>query len=205
MVINVPVIADVDVLMAGGSVAAVRTAVELAKLNYSVFGALPRNYCGDDPGSTLDFHAAMPDLELFPRFPREMPTPMALKHLLERKLVDAGIPFFYRCFPVRRIEDENGNFAGMLLACRSGLVAVRAKVLLDGSMRRWSSTVAGAPKRNFVPGDYTVERILVGAPAPAESGLEITQLKPYDGKSEDASTILWPFTNNPMQKKPSYL
>ena len=178
MVINVPVIADVDVLMAGGSVAAVRTAVELAKLNYSVFGALPRNYCGDDPGSTLDFHAAMPDLELFPRFPREMPTPMALKHLLERKLVDAGIPFFYRCFPVRRIEDENGNFAGMLLACRSGLVAVRAKVLLDGSMRRWSSTVAGAPKRNFVPGDYTVERILVGAPAPAESGLEITQLKP---------------------------
>ena len=178
MVINVPVIADVDVIMAGGSVAAIRAAVELAKQNVSVFGALPRNYCGDLPGSTLDFHAAMPDLELFPRFPRELPTPMAFKRLLERKLVDAEIPFFYRCFPVRRLEDEKGNFAGLLLACRSGLVAVRAKVLLDGSLRRWSSTIAGAPRREFVPGDYTVERILVGAPAPAESGVEMTQLKP---------------------------
>ncbi len=178
MVINVPVIASVDVLMAGGSVAAVRAAAALAGAGYSVFGALPRNYCGDDPGSTLDFHAAMPDLELFPRFPRELPTPMSLKRQLERQLIEKDIPFFYRCFPVRRIEDEKGNFAGLLLACRSGFVAVRARVLLDGSMRRWSSTLAGAPKREFVPGDYAVERILIGAPPPAENKVEYTQLKP---------------------------
>ncbi len=178
MIINVPVIADVDVLMTGGSVESVRAAAALAAEKVSVFAAIPRNYCGEGPGSTLDFHAAMPDLELFPRFPKELPVPMYLKRLLERKLVDAGIPFFYRCFPVRRIEDENGSFAGMLLACRSGLVAVRAKVLLDGSLRRWSSTVAGAPEREFVPGDYIVERILAGAPPPADSNLEVIQLKP---------------------------
>ncbi len=178
MLIHVPVIADVDVIVAGGSIGAVRGAVELADQNYSVFCAFPRNYCGDEPGSTLDFHAAMPDLELFPRFPRELPTPMALKRQLERKLVEKEIPFFYRAFPVRRLEDEKGNFAGLLLACRSGFVAVRAKVMLDGSMRRWSSTIAGAPRREFLPGDYTVERILVGAPAPEESDVELTQLKP---------------------------
>ena len=178
MVINVPVIAKVDVLLAGGSVAAVRAAAALAEKGFSVFGALPRNYCGDDPGSTLDFHAAMPDLELFPHFPRELPTPMSLKRSLERLLIDRDIPFFYRCFPVRRIEDENGRFAGMVLACRSGLVAVRARVLLDGSMRRWSSTLAGAPQREFVPGEYTVERILIGAPPPAENNVAYTQLKP---------------------------
>ena len=178
MVINVPVIADVDVLMTGGSVRAVRAAAALAAKKFSVFCAIPRNYCGEGPGSTLDFHAAMPDLELFPRFPKELPTPMDLKRKLEHLLTDAEIPFFYRCFPVRRIEDENGNFAGMVLACRSGLVAVRAKVLLDGSFRRWSSTIAGAPAREFVPGDYSVERILVGAPPPKSSGLDVTQLKP---------------------------
>ena len=178
MVINVPVIADVDVLMTGGSVRAVRAAAALAAKKFSVFCAIPRNYCGEGPGSTLDFHAAMPDLELFPRFPKELPTPMDLKRKLEHLLTDAEIPFFYRCFPVRRIEDENGNFAGMVLACRSGLVAVRAKVLLDGSFRRWSSTIAGAPAREFVPGDYTVERILVGAPPPKSSNLDVTQLKP---------------------------
>ena len=146
MIINVPVIADVDVLMTGGSVESVRAAAALAAEKVSVFAAIPRNYCGEGPGSTLDFHAAMPDLELFPRFPKELPVPMYLKRLLERKLVDAGIPFFYRCFPVRRIEDENGSFAGMLLACRSGLVAVRAKVLLDGSLRRWRHYCSTAPR-----------------------------------------------------------
>ena len=178
MVINVPVIAQVDVLLAGGSVAAVRAAAALAGKGFSVFGALPRNYCGDDPGSTLDFHAAMPDLELFPRFPRELPTPMSLKRHLEHLLIEKDIPFLYRCFPVRRIEDENGNFAGLLLACRSGFVAVRARMLLDGSLRRWSSTIAGAPQREFVPGEYAVERILIGAPPPAENNVAYTQLKP---------------------------
>ena len=196
MIINVPVIAHVDVLMTGGSVASVRAAVALAQEKISVFAAIPRNYCGEGPGSTLDFHAAMPDLELFPKFPKELPTPMYLKRQLERKLVESGIPFFYRCFPVRRIEDEKGNFAGMLLACRSGLVAVRAKVLLDGSLRRWSSTVAGAPQREFVPGDYTVERILVGAPPPPESNLETIQLKPgfsFGGENYPLYRVSAPF------------
>ena len=185
MIINVPVIADVDILMAGGSVRAVREACILARKGFSVFGAMPRNYCGDDPGSTLDYHAFAPDPELFPDFPRELPVPMVFKRKLERQLIDAGINFFYRCFPVRRIEDEEGRFAGMVLACRSGLVAVRAKVLLDGSMRRWSSTVAGAPQSGFKPGDYTVSRILVGAPPP-ENGLEVTELRPgllFGGKT----------------------
>ena len=178
MVINVPVIADVDVLLAGGSVQGIRAAVALAEKGYSVFAAMPRNYCGDDPGSTLDFHSAVPDLELFPNFPRLLPRPMTVKRLLERKLVEHNIPFLYRCFPVRQVEDSKGNFAGLLLASRSGFAVVRAKVLLDGSMRRWSSVLAGAPRRPFVPGDYTVERILIGAPPPEDSDLEVTQLKP---------------------------
>jgi hypothetical protein len=45
-------------------------------------------------------------------------------------------------------------------------------------MRRWSSVLAGAPQRPFVPGDYTVERILIGAPPPEDSDVEVTQLKP---------------------------
>ena len=91
MVIHVPVIADVDVIVAGGSVKAVRAAAALAKNNVSVFAAMPRNYCGDDPGSTLDFHAAVPDLELFPRFPKLLPRPMEVKRLLERQLVEAAL------------------------------------------------------------------------------------------------------------------
>ncbi len=178
MVIHVPVIADVDVIVAGGSVSAVRAAVALAEKDVSVFAAMPRNYCGDDPGSTLDFHAAVPDLELFPRFPKFLPRPMEVKRLLERQLVKARVPFLYRCFPVRRVEDEKGNFAGLLLASRSGFAVVRAKVLLDGSMRRWSSVVAGAPKRSFVPGDYTVERILIGAPPQNSGAVDVIQLNP---------------------------
>ena len=178
MLIHVPIIADVDVIVAGGSISAVRSAVALAEKNVSVFVAMPRNYCGDDPGSTLDFHSAVPDLELLPHFPKELPRPMEVKRRLERQLVAADVPFLYRCFPVRRVEDEKGNFAGLLLASRSGFAVVRAKVLLDGSMRRWSSVVAGAPERSFVPGDYTVERILIGAPPQTADNLEVIQLNP---------------------------
>ena len=45
MIINVPVIADVDVLMTGGSVESVRAAAALAAEKVSVFAAIPRNYC----------------------------------------------------------------------------------------------------------------------------------------------------------------
>ncbi len=178
MIINVPIIAKADVLLAGGSVSAVRQALALAEKGFSVFGVFPRNYCGDDPGSTLDFHAVAPDLELLPRFPRELPRPMEVKRLLEQKLVKAGIDFFYRCFPVRRIEDEKGNFAGMVVAGRSGFGAVLARVMIDGSMRRWSSVTGGAPARAFIPGDYEVERILIGAPPPEDTGLDVTELNP---------------------------
>lgn len=178
MVINVPVIAQTDVLLLGGAAEQIRAACRLKARNFSVFAAMPRNYCGDDLGSTLDFHAAAPDPEFFPDFPDALPTPMTVKRSLERQLIGSGISFLYRCFPVRRIEDENGCFAGMVLACRSGLVAVRARVLLDGSMRRWGSTVAGAPQSAFVPGEYGVERILVGAPPPKESPLKVSRLEP---------------------------
>ena len=178
MVVNVPVIASVDVLLAGGSVSSIRAAAEIAGKGYSVFAVMPRNYCGDDPGSTFDFHSAVPDLELLPRFPKLLPRPMTVKRILERKLVDAGVPFLYRCFPVRRVEDEKGNFAGLVVASRSGFAVIRAKVLLDGSLRRFSSVAAGAPEREFVPGDYTVERILIGAPPQEACDLEVTQLKP---------------------------
>ncbi|MBR2373518.1 MAG: FAD-dependent oxidoreductase [Lentisphaeria bacterium] len=178
MVINIPVIADVDILISGASTAAVRGAVELAERGHSVYLVTPENFCGGEIGSTLDFYSAAHDRELFPEFPVSMPRPMEVKRILERKLVRAGIPFLYRTFPVRRIEDEKGCFAGMVIACRSGFAAIRAKVMLDGSMRRWSSVVAGAPERIFIPGNYNVERILIGAPPSEGSGIKFVRMDP---------------------------
>ena len=178
MVLNIPVIADVDVIVCGASIAAVRGAVELAGKGYSVYLITPDNFCGGEVGANLDFYSAAHDRELFPDFPERLPRPMEVKRTLERKLVRAGIPFLYRTFPVRRIEDEKGCFAGLVTACRSGFAAIRAKVMLDGSMRRWGSVVAGAPGREFVPGTYTVERILIGAPPAADSGVRSVPVEP---------------------------
>jgi hypothetical protein len=65
---------------------------------------------------------------------------MAVKALLERHAVESGVELLYVAYPVAPLLAEDGSRAGMVLATRSGLIGIRAKVVADGG------ELAGRPK-----------------------------------------------------------
>ncbi len=186
MRINVPVIADVDVLVVGGSCSAVRGAVELRKRGLKVFCATGYSYLGDDLCAPFEFwpEAGRAPERLFPDYPASIPTPMSVKRTLERELIEAGVPFLYQTLPVRAETDREGRFAGFLLANRGGFVAVAARAALDGTGELTACRLGGTPFEAFSPGNFPVERILIGAPAPASSGVACSRM-PVDVKVGD--------------------
>ena len=131
MKIDVPVVKSVDVLLVGGSLTGVKTALKAKAENRSVFCVTPYTYLGDDLCAHFDFQS--PKSEAYRYFfgDEECVTPMRIKSALERKFMEHGIGFFYQTYPAEPVYDSNGNVAGLLVANRSGFQIVAAKVILD--------------------------------------------------------------------------
>ena len=60
-------------------------------------------------------------------------TPMKVKGLLDRVLLDRNIQFLTGSFPAELLVDQNGKPAGMTMVNRSGRQAIRAKVIVDAT------------------------------------------------------------------------
>lgn len=99
--IQTPIIADVDVLIIGGSLGAVEAAVTLRQSGCSVVLTTSRTYLGDDICATLELWgctartdtAPGTDLwgELFGSLGARVPIPMDIKLPLEQHLVESGL------------------------------------------------------------------------------------------------------------------
>jgi hypothetical protein len=135
---KIPVIAEVDVLVIGGSSGAVAAASEAKQQGASVFLVTALPYPGDDIAGCLNL---WPDNSVKSGNPlfRSLSSkgnplfPLHAKTVLEDALLQHDIPFLYGSCPVDLLYDNNKRLSGALISNRSGCQAIKAKVVIDAS------------------------------------------------------------------------
>ena len=102
-------------------------------------------------------------------------TPWKVKAALDDALLQAKVDFLYGSYASDILLDGDGQFAGIVMANRSGRQAVRARVLIDATDRGVAARLAGAEFTEFPAGKQTFSRIVLGGkPAEGAKDLGIT-------------------------------
>ncbi len=145
------IIRKVDILILGGSSAAVAAALAAHKAGASVFLAAPRNYLGEDICGGLQLHldADCGDHELINALQIEKANPRELKLVLEDALVKQHVDFIFGSYPVAALHDSDGNINGAIIANRAGRQAIQAKTIIDATARALFARLADAPFKSF--------------------------------------------------------
>ncbi|WP_279179722.1 FAD-dependent oxidoreductase [Parabacteroides johnsonii] len=136
---EVPVIADVDILIIGGTSGAVSAAVEAHSGGASVFVMAPMPYLGEDICGTLRFWLEKNEEPcdilseaLFPA--KDFPTPLHIKTILEDELLRNNIPFLYSSYLVDFLYDKDKNIKGGIFVNRSGCQVILASTIIDATL-----------------------------------------------------------------------
>lgn len=144
---ELPVLADCDLLVVGGSFAGIAAALAVAEAGQQVVLAEPRTYLGREATACLRPFAAVPGEEGMPGLLRscidaagvEFPEAGVitfrvgdLKTHLEDRLLAAGVKIIYASQPVGVII-EAARIHGVIFGNKSGRQVVRAKVVLDAT------------------------------------------------------------------------
>lgn len=162
---QIPVIADVDVVVAGGSARAVAAAVAAAKAGCSVFLAAYMPYLGDEICGSHLFERPEGESRLTALGRKifagnDYPTPLHVKKTLEDELIDNNVQFLYSSYVTDILAGPEKVPAGIVIVNRSGRQAVRCKALIDATHEASVAAMCGASKSAFVPGNqefiYTV-------------------------------------------------
>ena len=181
---QIPVVAQVDVVVVGGSLGGVAAAIQAANSGASVFLAAPRTYLGDDVCATQRFWleakekpAAPLARKLFGDDPAAgVPTPMHVKRTLDQALLAAKVDFLYSCYVTDVLRDASGKPCGIVMANRAGRQAVLAKTIIDATQRSTVARLAGAKFAPYPAGAQTFQRIVVGGEPQAPSGDTVRKL-----------------------------
>ncbi|MHC4886159.1 MAG: FAD-dependent oxidoreductase [Planctomycetota bacterium] len=170
---SLPVVADVDVAIAGGSLAAVAAALSAVDAGATVFLAAPHLYLGEDLCSTLSLWRS--DAEcggpltnaIFGN--HDLTTPLRVKKTLEKALGRNRVSFILGTMVTECIRDEEGMPVSMVLAGRNGRQAVLAKTFIDATGGALLCESMGATRRPWTVSHITLSRVTlggVGASAP---------------------------------------
>lgn len=154
---KIPVIAEVDLVVVGGSSRAIAAAVAAAKKGCTVFLVAELPYLGDDICGAMLYERTADEKpqtplarKIFPN--KNHPTPLHVKTTLESELIDNNVDFLYSCYVTNAITDRSGNPAGVVIANRSGRQAVRCKGVIDATHTATVATLFGAETAKFEPG-----------------------------------------------------
>ncbi|RHJ81484.1 FAD-dependent oxidoreductase [Parabacteroides sp. AM08-6] len=179
---KIPVIAEVDIVVAGGSARAIAAAVAAARAGSRVYliGYMP--YPGEDIcGSHLYEREAdeKPQTALaYKLFPGEnYPTPLHVKKTLEDELIDNNIQFLYSSYVTNALIDSTGKPAGVVIANRSGRQAIRCKAIIDATTNASVAMLFGTEHTPFTPGMQEFNYTVVGN-SPKEAK-EIVHIKEF--------------------------
>ena len=180
MKISVPIIRQVDLVIIGGSSAAVETALALRQQGHSVFLVTPYTYFGEDYCAALNLHEVPASWQL-----GDNPRPAQVKLALLKKLLAADIDFLFQSYAIKLIYGAEEQFAGLLIGNRSGFQIIAAKAVLDASPNCLLANLAELPRKPFRPGKRLVQRIVMGenyAPRPDLKIEQLPQSYRYDDK-----------------------
>ncbi|NMA42562.1 MAG: hypothetical protein GX946_04180 [Oligosphaeraceae bacterium] len=124
MKISVHIIRQVDLVIIGGSSAAVETALALRQQGHSVFLVTPYTYFGEDYCAALNLHEVPASWQL-----GDNPRPAQVKLALLKKLLAADIDFLFQSYAIKLIYGAEEQFAGLLIGNRSGFQIIAAKAV----------------------------------------------------------------------------
>lgn len=164
---KIPVIAEVDIVVAGGCTRSIAAAIAAAKNGCSVYliGYMP--YFGDDICGTFFYERKEGETlrtalsrKLFPL--KEYPTPLHVKTVLENELIDNNIQFLYSSYVTNVLTDPAGNPAGVVIANRSGRQAIHCKAIIDATHHATVANLIGAEQTPFKPDTLEFQYTVVG-------------------------------------------
>jgi len=164
---ELPVAFDVDVVVAGGSLAGVEAAVAAAKSGAKVLLVESRPYLGSDLCGTQRLWI---DKDEKPQTPltkslfgrKKVVTPLEVKKALDQALIDGGVPFLTGTFVGELLVRGDGLPAGITIVNRSGRQIVRAKVIVDATKDAALVRRSAAKFTPFTRGVQEFEMIVVG-------------------------------------------
>lgn len=189
---SLPLMADVDVLVVGGSAGAVAAACRAKAEGARVYVVSPRPYLGEDLAGKLRLRPEAGDEMRHPLMEKlfsshakekagaEQTKPIHIKKTLDNALLQAQIPFFTGALASDPLVDDEGNLAGAVIVNRSGRQAIRAKVVIDATERGHLARLAGAQATPFPAGTYTFTRQIIAGEAPKADGMRVQELLGID-------------------------
>jgi ribulose 1,5-bisphosphate synthetase/thiazole synthase len=177
---DVPLIATVDVIVAGGASGGVAAACAAAAAGKRVFLAAPETYLGEDICATgrlwqsadapLDTDLARKLLADAAGAPLPVARPLDVKRALDTALIDAGVAFLFGCHPADLLLDSQGRLAGVVFASKAGPFAVAGRQVIDATPFAALAAAAGVPFTPWTGGEIAFRRVVLGHRAEGDSG-----------------------------------
>ena len=163
---RIPIAYDVDVVIVGGTTAAVAAAVAASKLGNKVFLITPEPYLGVDICGYYRFRnncEKVLDTELGRKlFSNGDITPLQVKKILDNELIDNNVGFLYSSYVTDIISDEDDNISGIVVCNRSGSQAIKAGVVIDATPQATIARLARMPLTPYKKGKQKYKYTVVG-------------------------------------------
>ena len=160
---EIPVIASVDIVVIGGTVAGVAAAESAAGEGARVMLVAPRTYLGEDICATLrlglkEGRVLETDLEkrLFPE--GQTVTPGHVKSTLAAIVIDAGVQTMFASYVTDVVRNGGGWPCGVVVANRAGRQAIAAKIIVDATDHAWVCRRAGCASAPWPGGSVQFEQ-----------------------------------------------
>ena len=151
-----------EVVVIGGTDAGVEAALAAKKAGADVILLESRPALGSDTAGKLIIEKEDGSLQ----------TPLSIRKSLDKKLLDAKIPFRTWVYVKDICRDDKG-VAGVVTVSRSGVRFIAAKCVIDATERAYAAKRAGGEFSAFPAGEYTVRRRVVSGDKPEAKGMEV--------------------------------
>jgi len=163
---EIPIIKSIDVVVIGGTTAAVSAAVSAAQTGASVYLVASKPYLGEDLCATLRLEIeedrvlkSQIEKKIFAKKLRT--NPLYVKAALSEALVNSNVDFVFGSYVTDILWDDNNQPAGIVIGNRAGRQAIIAKILIDGTDRAWIGRMAGAKAYKWSGKDLEFQRTVV--------------------------------------------
>ncbi len=173
---RLPVAAQVDVVIVGGTTGAVAAALEIERAGRSVYLVAPRPYLGEELGDSLrlwlDGEPPAAGSLAARIFAGGSPVaPLRVKKTLEEALLERKIGFLLASYATEALVDAAGQPAGVVIANRSGRQAIIARAIIDATDEAAIARQAGARRHAWNGGPVELHRVVLGGQPAAEEAV----------------------------------
>ena len=164
---KIPLMAEADLVVVGGSSRAVAAATAAARNGYKVYLVCAMPYLGEDICGCHLYNLEDDETLSTPMARRIFgkgirPTPLEVKTVLEDELLHHHIDFLYSSMPTNILVSKNGELAGIVIANRSGREAILCRAVIDATHEAAVASCAGVERTPFVPGMQEFSFTVVG-------------------------------------------